>query len=73
MSVLYDEPQEHDNCSLEFDARVYSDRLLREFLDQAIIFMRAAARYPEAELDTLIEAEGVSARLRNPRCDVDAH
>ncbi len=53
-----------DGCSLEFDPRVYSNQLLREFLGHAICFMRAAARDPDATLQELIEVDGVGTALR---------
>jgi hypothetical protein len=55
---------EQDGCSLEFDPRVYSNRLLRKFLGHATTFIRAAAADPGASLEELIEAEGVGAALR---------
>lgn len=62
--ITCDELHEQDGCALSFDASVYSNRLLREFLGQAVTFMRAAARDPDASLKDLIELDGVGAALR---------
>ncbi len=62
--VMYDKLHGRDECSLEFDASVYSNRLLREFLGQATTFIRAAASDPDTSLEELIEADGVGAGLR---------
>ena len=62
--VTYDELHEQDGCLFEFDAGVYSNRLMHEFLGHAIAFMRAAASDPNASLDELIESDGVGAALR---------
>jgi hypothetical protein len=62
--ITCNELNEQNGCALEFDAAVYCNELLREFLGQAVTFMRAAARDPDASLKELIEAEGVGAALR---------
>ena len=60
--VSYDDEQE--GCLLKFDACIYSDRLMQEFVSHAIAFIRAAANDPNARLQKLIEADGVGAALR---------
>jgi hypothetical protein len=62
--VVYDGLLQQDGCSLQFDPRVYSNRLLREFVGHAISFIRAAASDPDASLEELIETDGVGAALR---------
>jgi hypothetical protein len=62
--VVYDDLLQQDGCSLQFDPRVYCNRLLREFVGHAISFIRAAASDPDASVEELIETDGVGAALR---------
>ena len=65
--VRFDEIQERDGCLSVFDARVYSTELMREFVDCLAGFMRAAARDPDASVQSLVEADGIGDRLRKRR------
>jgi hypothetical protein len=65
--VRFNETQERDGCLSVFDTRVYSNELMREFVDCLATCMRAAARDPHATVRHLIEAAGIGARLRKRR------
>ena len=54
--VVNDDLLQQDGCSLQFDPRVYSNRLLREFVGHAISFIRAAASDPDASLEERVKA-----------------
>jgi hypothetical protein len=68
LTLSYDRLHEQGGCLFEFNPSVYSQRLLREFLDHLIAFTRNAASDPSASIGALIEADGIGAalRARNP-------
>jgi amino acid adenylation domain-containing protein len=65
--VRFNEIQECDGCLSVFDARAYSTELMREFVNCLAGFIHAAARYPNARLQSIIEADGIGDRLRKRR------
>jgi amino acid adenylation domain-containing protein len=65
--VRFNEIRERDGCLSVFDARVYSTGLMREFVDCLAGFIRSAARDPDANVRSLIEAAGIGDRLRKRR------
>src|SRR5262249_26115323 len=62
--LRFDEIEEHDACLSAFDARMYSVKLMREFVNCLASFIRAAARDPDASVRNLIETDGIGDRLR---------
>jgi hypothetical protein len=62
--LRFNEIEEHDACLSAFDARVYSTKLMREFVNCLTCFIRAAARDPDASVWNLIETDGIGDRLR---------
>jgi amino acid adenylation domain-containing protein len=64
ITLSYDRLHEQAGCLVEFNRRVYSQRLVREFLDHLIVFTRNAASDPTASIEALIEADGIGAALR---------
>ena len=65
--LRFNEIEKHDACLSVFDARVYSAKLMREFVDCLGNFIRAAASDPAASVRNLIEVDGIGDRLRKRR------